>query len=118
MKDRLTASERRLKMLDYITYKRQATYNELAEEFAVSRCTVWRDIVFISRFAPVYTKTGCYRGVYVLPTHRNTKYYLSDVEEILLNKLLEQVSEDDKKILKGIIIRFSRGVFSLSIRMS
>ena len=112
MKDRLTASERRLKMLDYITYKRQATYDELAEEFAVSRCTVWRDIVFISRFAPVYTKMGCDGGAYVLPTHRSTKYYLSDEEEILLRKLLENVSDSDKKILNRIIFKFSRGTGS------
>ena len=104
----MTVSERRKKILDYITYRRKVTYKEIAEEFSVSLNTATRDVMFISQYIPVYTKQGKGGGVYMMPKYRASKYYLSAKEEILLCELLERVSDDEKKILKGILFRFAR----------
>ena len=58
VKDKLCISERRIKILDKLAYIRKATCCELAIEFGVSIKTINRDIDFLSRFAPIYTKKG------------------------------------------------------------
>ena len=108
MGSRLTVSERRLKMLKYIIYRKEVTYRELSEEFDISLCTVWRDIVFLSKYSTIYTEQGHGGGIKVLQTDSKTKKYLSDKEELCLYKLIEKVSEEDGKTLKGIIMRFSK----------
>ncbi|MCR4718267.1 MAG: HTH domain-containing protein [Firmicutes bacterium] len=112
MKEKLSVIERRRKILDYIAYYKQTTCMELSKEFFVSLSTIWRDIVFISRYEPIYCQKGRKGGVFILPNNHNFKYYLSEEEEILLISLLDKVEENKIPILKGIIIRFSRGTLS------
>ena len=77
-------------------------------EFRVSINTIVRDIDYISSFAPVYTKQGHNGGVFILPQYRSYKNYLTDKEEQCIERLMKTASEDDKYILEGIKIRFSK----------
>ena len=65
MKDKLSVSERRARILDYLTLKKQTTRPELAVEFDVSVDTIDRDIVYLSNIAPIYTKQGSRRCLHI-----------------------------------------------------
>ena len=58
MKDKLSAFERRLEMLFLLNKCRETTALELSYYFAVSKDTIFRDIDFLNRYAPIYTKRG------------------------------------------------------------
>ena len=108
VKDGLTPSERRMEMLRYIRYRKEATYKELSEEFSVSLSTVWRDIVFLSDYSQIYTRQGSKGGVVFSESYNMTKNCLSDEEESCLYKLSEKVSDKEKEIIIAIIKKFSR----------
>lgn len=56
MTERMCAAERRLRILDILVVKKQTTHSFLSEEFNVLLDTISRDIVYLSRRAPIYTK--------------------------------------------------------------
>ena len=108
MKDKFCAFERRTKMLFYITQVKFATRLELAEEFNVSLATINRDILILSSMAPIYTKQGNGGGIYILPEFRSYKNYLTDTEENFLYEMMLKVSNEEKRILCGIITKFTK----------
>ena len=87
---------------------KQATIRELKEEFQVSKNTIVRDIEFISSIAPIYTKQGNGGGIYILPEYRSYKNYLTNAEENFLYSLMPLVSNEEKRILCSIIIKFTK----------
>lgn len=105
--DKLSVTERRLKVLEYLVTNKQSTRYELSREFGVSVYTIGRDIIYLSSIAPVYTLQGNGGGVHILPNYKGYRIYLSCEEESLLCKLAEVADETDKKIIYGIIEKFS-----------
>lgn len=108
MKDKLCVSERRSQILDYLISKKQTTRSELSEEFHVSTDTIDRDIVFLSSIAPISTKQGNRGGVYIFPDYKRNRCYLTDEEESCLNGIMDRITTTEKKIVCGIITRFSK----------
>ena len=106
--DKLCLSERRIRILNLLMLKKQATIRELKNEFQVSKNTIVRDIEFISGIAPIYTKQGNGGGIYILPEFRSYKNYLTDTEENFLYGLISIVSNEEKRILCGIITKFTK----------
>ncbi len=107
MKDKLSVSERRARILDYLTLKKQTTRPELAVEFDVSVDTIDRDIVYLSNIAPIYTKQGNQGGVYILPEYRSYKNYLTRKQERCLYSLMNRANNDERRILCQIITKFT-----------
>ena len=110
MQDKLSVSERRTKMLEYLALKRKSTRIELSEKFNVSVCTIARDIIYLSSIAPVYTKQGNKGGVYILPEYRSYKNYLTDAEETCLYNLMTKADIEECRVLCGIITKFTKNV--------
>ena len=108
MRDKLCVSERRTKILEFLVQKKQSTRCELATEFNVSTDTIDRDIVYLSGIAPVYTKQGNQGGIYILPEFRSYKNYLTEAEENCLYTLIENSNVEERRILCGIITKFTR----------
>lgn len=108
MKEKLCVSERRTRILDFLIQVKDSTRFELATKFNVSIDTIHRDIVFLSRIAPIYTKQGNGGGIYILPEYRSYKNYLTDTEEELLYKLMQYIENEEKRILCGIITKFTK----------
>ena len=107
MKDKLSVSERRSRILEYIVLKKQTTRSELSMEFGVSLDTIDRDIVYLSGIAPVYTKQGNQGGVYILPEYRSYKQYLTRKEEKCLYSLMNRANNDERRTLCHIITKFT-----------
>lgn len=108
MTDKLYITERRTRILEFLTLHKQTTRQELAENFGVSINTIVRDIELISGFAPIYTKQGKGGGIYILPEYRSYKNYLTDAEEEVLYRLMQFVGNEDKRTLCGIITKFTK----------
>ncbi len=106
--DKLCVAERRIKILNLLMLQKQVTIRALKEEFQVSKNTIVRDIEFISCIAPIYTKRGNGGGIYILPEYRSYKNYLTDSEENFLYDLIQKVDNDGKRILCGIITKFTK----------
>lgn len=108
MLDKFCVAERRIRILNFLMLQKQTTIRELKEEFQVSKNTIVRDIEFISCIAPIYTKQGNGGGIYILPEYRSYKNYLTDAEEDFLYSLMQNVSNEEKRILCGIITKFTK----------
>ena len=96
MRDKLCVSERRARMLDFLVKRKD------------SISTIHRDIIYLSGIAPVYTKQGNQGGIYILPEFRSYKNYLTEAEENCLYTLIENSNVEERRILCGIITKFTR----------
>ena len=108
MDEKLCLAERRIRILNLLMLHKQSTIRELKKEFQASKNTIVRDIEFISSIAPIYTKQGNGGGIYILPEYRSYKNYLTDSEEDFLYGLIPLVSNEEKRILCGIITKFTK----------
>ncbi len=108
MAGKMTSFERRLEELFFITNRRQTSAFELANYFSVSESTIYRDVAFLSRYAPIYTKNGMYGGVFIANDYKNSfAKYLSKDEKRLLIKLSKSLSDNEAMLMKSIINKFS-----------
>ena len=75
MKDKLSAFERRLEILFLLNKCKETTAVELAYYFAVSKDTIFRDVDFLNRYAPIYTKRGMFGGIFINDESRKIYCY-------------------------------------------
>lgn len=119
MDDKMTSFERRIEILFFLMRVKETTITELSKLFSVCWRTAYNDIVFLSRYAPIYTKSGNHGGVYLLEGYRNELFiYLSADEEELLIELQRELPPGKKTVIRGIIHKFSapKKVHTLSER--
>lgn len=81
------------------------TTKDLAQEFNVSRRTIFRDIIHLSCIAPIYTQLGYGGGIFMETEYKRYSLYLTDDEEGFLYSLM---SNDEKKIINRIITKFTK----------
>ena len=82
-----TTFERRIELLFYLVKKQGKKVSYIANEFDVCRMTIYRDIDFLSRYAPLYIKQG---GVHISDEYKpEILIQLSKEEEMLMRKLLD-----------------------------
>ena len=103
----MTAYERRLEILELILVKRKITLVEIQAAFGVSQSTAWRDIQELSRLHPIYIIRGRNGCAKLIDGYRLGKVYLSQEQKDLLMKLVDNLSSEDRKIVKEIIQKFS-----------
>ncbi len=108
MKRDFSTFERRIEMLFLLAKCKKTTVAELSFYFDVCMNTISNDIAFLSRYAPIYTKSGMYGGIYVIDDYTgNLKLYLSDDEEKLLDKLAKTSNDTEAHLLRNIIHKYS-----------
>ena len=108
LKDKITAFERRIEMLFFLTKQRKSSIVELAN-YSVCQKTVYNDIMFLSRYAPIYTKSGINGGVFLIDDYRNSMFlYLSCDEEALLYRIMATLPLSEKNIVANIINKYSQ----------
>ena len=107
MTEKLCVTDRRIMILKRIFKNHRITRQELADEFCVSTKTVSRDIVYLSSFAPIYTKNGNAGGIYILDDYTKRRTCLTDEEEKCLYGLMDRATETEKEVLYEIINRFT-----------
>lgn len=109
MKDNVTAFERRIELLFLLTKCRETTATKLSYYFSVSKDTIFRDIDFLNRYAPIYTKRGMFGGIFINDESRNNLLlYLSDDEENLLKELSINLDDRAKHHINNILNKYSK----------
>lgn len=105
----MRATERRQALLELLCERRHETMENLAFEFGVSRYTIMRDVLELSISYPVYTVSGRHEsGVFVEDDYYLGKQYLSDGQQKLLETMLGNCDENQKKTMLAIIKKFGR----------
>ncbi len=100
--------ERRMEMLFLLHNVKETTVPSLANYFSVSANTIHRDISFLSRYAPIYTRNGMYGGIFLLKGYKSDlNLHLSEDEKELLEQLAEKVNKKDARLLRNILHKYS-----------
>ncbi len=107
MEGKLSAFERRMKILSVLVNGKLISRLELSRWFDVSDVTINADIIAISTVVPITSKKGRYGGVYLLDTFKADKAYLSKDEEALLRKLSKNLSGYEKILIESVLHKFS-----------
>ena len=107
MADRMCVAERRSRILDIVFVKKRTTRSFLSEEFNVSLDTISRDIVYLSRRVPIYTKQGNNGGIFILPEYINHRLYFTKKEENCIRLLMIEADRETYEILNGMLSRFT-----------
>ena len=107
MEGKLSAFERRMKILSLLVNGKLISRLELSRWFDVSDVTINADIIAISTVVPITSKKGRYGGIYLLDTFKTDKAYLSKDEEVLLIKLSENLSGYEKILIESVLHKFS-----------
>lgn len=102
------ATERRLEILEYVSDKRQLTYQEIADEFTISYRTVRRDVEILSCSYPIETVQGNGGGIRVADGWYIGRRYLHSDQEALLRELLPGLQPEDQKTMQRILDAFAK----------
>lgn len=108
MKERLTTYERREGIRLLLVKEKSTTTKILMDKYGVSKQTILNDIVFLSSVMPIETRPGNCGGIFLKMEYDSPKSYLTNDEESLLLRLLDDLSEKDKRMLINVINKFSK----------
>ena len=101
-------TERRQQMLEYISIHRHVQYQDLMDEFHISKKTAQRDVEILSCSYPIYTRTTYAGGIFAMEEWYASKSYLHDDQEALLRKLLTGLQPEDQKTMQSILDAFAK----------
>ena len=101
-------TERRQQMLEYISIHRHVQYQDLMDEFHISKKTAQRDVEILSCSYPIYTRTTCAGGIFAMEGWYASKSYLHDDQEALLRKLLAGLQPEDQKRMQHVLSVFAK----------
>lgn len=103
-----TANDRRLEMLKYLCRVGSATRQELMDRFHVSKNTVDRDLIELSRSHPIDTVVGRAGGVVIEDGYYLGKQFLNEEQESLLHVLAASTSDEKTRAtLNSILEKFA-----------
>ena len=100
-------NDRRMQILDILILRKQETMDNLANEFGVSRMTIFRDIQVLSCSYPITAHKGGAGGVRIADGYRLGMKYLNEQQAALLKSLSESLSGEDLATMQSILKTFS-----------
>lgn len=101
---------RRKEILRILTAGRRVRMRELAEEFHVSRRTIYNDILYLSAEYPIRTRQGENGGIFLMDSYRPYADTLTKKELELLQILHDGADGGEKEILSGIIRKYGHKI--------
>ncbi|MGN0458490.1 MAG: HTH domain-containing protein [Eubacterium sp.] len=108
MKGKLSTFERRIEILFVIINSEKVTLSELSKRYSVHKNTVYNDITYLSRYAPIRTRSGVNGGIFMMENYHNKLFrYLSYDEEKLLTSIMDSLDVPERNIVNNIINKFS-----------
>ena len=93
-------NERRRRIIEILNLRRQDTMQNLANEFGVSRLTIYRDLLVLEESYPLRHIHG--RAVYYLNTQ-----HLTPIQAEAIRRNLDVVSPQDRAIFQSILNDFA-----------
>lgn len=103
-----SAIDRRQGILEFVSDRRQLTYQDICNEFGVSYNTARRDIEVLSCSYPIVTVSGNGGGVRAMDGWYLSRRYLHDDQEALLRSLLPGLQPEEQKTMEQILLAFAK----------
>ncbi len=109
----MSPAERRQELLEVLCLRRHDTYDNLAQEFNVSKMTIRRDITVLMCSYPIETvhggRHGCVRVAegYYLHHRAFARKALDQKQTALLRRLRVQLVGDDLNTINSILVQFA-----------
>lgn len=100
-------NERRRKIIEILNLRRHDTMRNLAQEFGVSRLTIYRDILILEEEYPVVHTYGRSGGIGLPDGYYLSKRYLSPRQAEAIRRNLEVVYSSDREIFQSILDDFA-----------
>ena len=104
----LSAIERRERILEILSDRRETTREALATEFGVHKNTIDRDIMYLTCSAPIETVQGNGGGIRVADGWYLSRRYLHSDQEELLRELLPGLQPDQQEVMQSILTAFAK----------
>lgn len=104
----MTASERRIALLEVLCLRRHDTRENLAFEFGVSKRTIEYDVQILSFNYPIFSVQGKGGGIYIMEGYDLHKKFLTDKQSEYLEKLAATSTGESKQIALSILKDFSK----------
>lgn len=104
----MTASERRMALLEVLCLRRHETRENLAFEFGVSKRTIEYDVQILSVNYPIFSVQGKGGGIYIMEGFNLHKRYLTNKQSAVLQELAVVLPEEDKQVILSILKDFSK----------
>lgn len=102
----MTASERRLAIMEVLSLRKKETCENLAFEFGVSIRTIYYDLDALTPYYPIQTQSGKGGGVYVEDGFRRDRRYLTDEQSETLEEILPMLSGRQAAVIRSILDTF------------
>lgn len=100
-------NERRRKILELLNLRRNDTMQHLAEEFGVTRMTIYRDLLVLAEEYPVIHTHGRTGGISLPDGYYLSKRYLSPEQAGAIRRNLNSVAPQDREIFQSILNDFA-----------
>jgi len=100
-------NERRRKILGLLNLRRNDTMQHLAEEFGVSRMTIYRDLLVLAEEYPIIHTMGRGGGISLPNGYYLSRKYLSPDQADALRRNLNNIAAQDREIFQSILNDFA-----------
>lgn len=100
-------NERRRKIIEILNLRRHDTMQNLANEFGVSRLTIYRDLLILEEDYPFIRVSGRAGGVAFPDGYCANKQYLSPRQADAIRRNLEVVRPEDRAVFQSILDVFA-----------
>ena len=107
MTGKLSTFERRIEILLLLMKSEKVTLSELSKEYSVHKNTVYNDIAFLGRYAPIRAKSGVNGGIYLGDNYHNRVFLYLSYEEEVLAEIMETLVPPERNIVRNVINKFS-----------
>lgn len=102
----MTASERRLAIMEVLSLRKKETCENLAFELGVSIRTIYYDLDALTPYYPIQTQSGKGGGVYVEDGFRWDRKYLTDEQSETLEEIMPLLSSRQAAVIRSILDTF------------
>lgn len=103
----MSATERRLRLLEVLCFRRQDTCESLARELDVTIRTIYKDLEVLMCSYPIETVRGRYGGVKIADGFYFGNHVLSPQQFDLLLKLKGQLQGEELAVMESILVQFA-----------
>ena len=102
----MSATERRIQIIELLCKRKTDNIRNLAHEFNVSYLTIQRDILELSCSYPIYTTQGNGGGVHIMDGFRLGMKYFTDSQTELLERISKNLTGADLKTAQTMLATF------------
>ena len=95
------------KLQKYYPAEKKETMGNLANEFDVCINTIKNDILYLNSIVPISTVRRKYGGIKVPQKWHWREKYLNDMQIEVINRMIENADQKDKRVLESILRDFS-----------